>query len=90
MFILTHSSFTAANLPALNDPTFSTTDLQVVLWHHNGAAAGYISAGVLAVTVRVSSLSQVLIGSTLSEKDSRSKSQSGSEPGSKPRLRSSL
>lgn len=42
-------------------------DLQVVLWHDDGAAAGDVCAGVLAVPMRVISLPQVLVGCTLSE-----------------------
>ena len=43
-------------------------DLQVVLWHNDGATPGHICAGVLAVAMRVISLPQILVGCTLSER----------------------
>lgn len=43
-------------------------DLQVVLWHNDGATPGDICAGVLAVAMRVISLPQILVGCTLSKR----------------------
>lgn len=45
----------------------SLPDLQVVLWHYDGATPCDICTGVLAVAMRVISLPQVLVGCTLSE-----------------------
>ena len=42
-------------------------DLQVVLWNNDRATTGDICTGILAVSMRVISLPQVLVGCTLSD-----------------------
>ncbi len=56
----------------------SPPHLQVVLWHDDRAAPRDVCTGVLAVTMRVISLPQVLVGCTLSERTETTSTNSAS------------